>query len=142
MGRYKDKPSVREMRTAGQNAILSDASSDRNYRRYRMQQAGSMLRILFLVFLVLLGIRIFWQMRNGSSNLSFAGLLDWFSNLNSVEVNVDVGNFFIGGDWGIFDGLRNFFNIFAQAFGVIVWLFSNILNLLLYLVSFVRFIFS
>lgn len=142
-----DTPSLKKeydirVRTPQRAEYLRYKSVKRQYRDYRLARFVTFLRVLALVFCIVLFVRLFWSLRGSSSNLTFTGLLDWFSNLNSLDVNVDVGDYVIRGDWGIFNGFKNFLNIFTQSFGVIVWLFSNFLNLLLYCVSFVRFLFS
>lgn len=136
-------PSVQaKVKVNARRDFLSSKSVNRSYRNYRLGQVGTFFRVLGLIFFVVLFVRLFWSLRSGSSNLTFAGFLDWFSNLNSLDVNIDVSNFGIRGDWGLLDGLKNFFNIFAKAFGVIVWLFANLLNILLYCISFLQFLFS
>lgn len=122
--------------------FLSSKSVNRSYRNYRLGQVGTFFRILGLIFCIILFVRLFWSVRSNSSSLTFTGLLDWFSNLNSLDISINVSNYEISGDWGIFNGFKNFLNIFAKAFGVIVWLFANLLNLLLYCISFLQFLFS
>lgn len=122
--------------------FLSSKSVNRSYRNYRLGQVSTFFRILGLIFCIILFIRLFWSVRSNSSSLTFTGFLDWFSNLNSFDISINVSSYEISGDWGIFNGLKNFFNIFAKAFGVIVWLFANLLNLLFYCINFLQFLFS
>lgn len=99
------------------------------------------LSILLILSLLLLFVSLFRKANNGS-DISFASFLDWLSNLNTFQFNVNIQDFFIYGNWGVFDFLRNFFNIFTGLFGVIVYLFSNLLNLFIYLTQFIVFLYS
>lgn len=102
---------------------------------------GFVVRIFFIITLVILFISILWRVRGGQTNLTFTGFLDWLSNLNYVDIDLSFVNMRIGGDWGWFDFMRNFLNIFASVFGVICWLFGNLLNVCLYVLDFLRFLF-
>lgn len=98
-------------------------------------------RVLFLFLMAVLIVSLFRRILGGNS-LTFNGLLDYLSNTQGVSIDINISNFSIGGNWGIVDGLRQFFNIFAKLFGVLVWLGSNLINLILFLAQFVSFVFA
>lgn len=101
-----------------------------------------LLRLLSIIAILILFIRLFWRLRGSSNTLNFTGFLKFLSNLNSVDIGaVNINSFVVGGDWGVFNFLRNFFNIFANLFGVVVWLSANVINVIRYLVAFIQFLF-
>lgn len=95
---------------------------------------------LFLVVIIFI-INVF-RVVNGSKDVSFTGFLNWLSNLNFKGVTINISDYKIGDDWGLFNGLRDFFNIFAQASGVIAWLGANVLNFLTFCAQFLAFLLS
>lgn len=97
--------------------------------------------VLFLFLLVILIISLFRRVLGGSY-ISFNGFLDYLSSVHGVSVDINISDFSIPGNWGVIDGLRQFFNIFAKMFGVIVWLASNLVNLILFVAQFVSFVFA
>lgn len=125
-------------------SIEQHRQSEKILRKSRRQiffkRTGVILRLLLLISCFILFIRIFSRLRGGDSSLSFTGFLEFLSNLNSFDINIDLSDFTIGGDWGIIDGLRRFFNIFGYAFGVLVWVCSNVFNVINYVFQFVRFL--
>lgn len=119
------------------------------YKNYKKQnrdlvffRVGVLLRIVLIIFLLILLATVVWRVRGSNNTLTFTAFLEFLSNLNSVEIGqVDVSSFAIGGNWGIFDGLRNFFNVFSNLLGVLVWLGANVINVIRYIVAFVSFLF-
>lgn len=98
------------------------------------------INILFIIICVLL-IFNFARKLGNNTDLSFSGFLTWLGNVDSFNIQVNISSFTIGGDWGWFDGLRNFFNIFANLFGVLVYLCSNLINLIIFIGQFLVFMF-
>lgn len=98
-----------------------------------------MLRILFIFCITLLVVNIFRRV-NGfdGSNFGLTNLLSNLSSSNSLQIQFDISSFQIGGNWGIVDGIRQFFNAFATILGVLIWLGTNLINLILFLAQFVR----
>ena len=95
---------------------------------------GSCIMIL-LLFIALIRNAQGWQ------HLSFSSFLDYLTTSPTIIPSFSVTDFAIVSDWGIFNFFRDFFNIFTQTFGVLIWICSSIFNVLLYLFYFVRFIF-
>lgn len=98
------------------------------------------ISVLFVFLFALLVINLFRRINNGT-NVSFNGFLDMLSRSNSFSITVNISDFTINGNWGLIDGLRQFFNVFAQIFGVLVWLGSNLINLILFLGQFLSYLF-
>lgn len=95
--------------------------------------------LLFGFVVVIIVVNVF-RRANSGVDLSFNGFLSMLSNSNSYSINVNISDFSINADWGLLNGLKNFFNVFANIFGVVVWLGSNLLNLVLFLGQFVAFV--
>lgn len=97
------------------------------------------IHILFIFYVCLIIVNVFRHV-NGFSGFSF-GFDNLLSNLSSTEtlqIKFDISSFQIGGNWGIVDGIRQFFNAFATILGVLIWLGTNLINLILFLAQFVR----
>lgn len=101
-----------------------------------------LLHILFGFVVVLIIINVFRHV-NGftGSTFGFDNLLSNLSNSNSMQIRFDISAFQIGGDWGIVDGIRRFFNAFATILGVLIWLGTNLINLVLFVAQFARLLF-
>lgn len=95
--------------------------------------------IISLILFALIIASIFKKSFSGE-DLSFTSFLNWLGDLDSFTINISISDFFIYGNWGILDGLRNFFNIFAQLFGVIVYMGSNAINLIIFAGQFIGFL--
>lgn len=100
------------------------------------------LRVIFIFVVSIFIINIFRITNNSNSGFfGFENLLNNLSNSNTIQLRFDISSFTIGGDWGIFDGIRQFFNAFATILGVLIWFGANLINLILFLFQFVRLLF-
>lgn len=135
------KRSIQREKLEIQKQNYSDKQFKKRIRNDSFRNVGFVFRIIGLIFLIMIAIAVFWKLRGSDNILITENFLEWLGNLNRLDINLNVENFSIRGDWGIFNGLRNFLNIFTSIFGVIIWLFSNLLQLVLYIVDFIRFIF-
>lgn len=100
------------------------------------------LHILFVFVVCLIVINIFRSVNGfAGSSFGFNNLLSNLSRTDTLQLRFDISSFQIGGDWGIVDGVRQFFNAFATIFGVLIWLGTNLINLILFLAQFVRILF-
>lgn len=133
--------SIQREKLEVQKQNYSDKQFKKRIRNDSFRNVGIVFRIIGLIFLIMIAIAVFWKLRGSNNILITENFLEWLSNLNRLDINLNVENFSIRGDWGVFNGLRNFLNIFTSIFGVIIWLFSNLLQLVLYVVDFIRFIF-
>lgn len=84
---------------------------------------------------------MFRKVLGSSSLLNFDSFFTNLSNFNSMTIDFKITSFNLTQDWGFFNALRDFFNIFLSAGGVIVWLGVNLINLLLFLVQFLQVLF-
>lgn len=100
------------------------------------------LHILFWFVVLLIIVNLFRRVNGfAGSSFGFDNLLSNLSNSNSLQIRFDISSFNIGGNWGIVDGLRQFFNAFATILGVLIWLGTNLINLILFLAQFTRILF-
>ncbi|MBE5735420.1 MAG: hypothetical protein E7361_03135 [Clostridiales bacterium] len=98
------------------------------------------LRILLITACMLLIINFARSLFAGN-DLSFSSFLEWLGNVDSAYFDVGITDFTIYGNWGVFDFLRGFLNIFTGLFSVIVFFCANLINLIFFVLQFVRFIF-
>lgn len=103
-------------------------------------RVGVLLRLLGVIFLLMLLVAFTWRVNDSSNQLTFSSFLQFLSNLNSVEVTFNIDTFRITADWFAFNFLRDFFNIFANIIGILVWFFVNVYNVFQYFFQFVRFL--
>lgn len=94
------------------------------------------LAIIFTIVLIGNVIRISLN----ADTFTFTAFLEYISNAPAVDISfVELWN--LGGNWGVFEFLRNFFNMFGSVLSFLVWLGKNIISVLQYVFYFVRFIF-
>lgn len=96
--------------------------------------------VLFMFLFAILVINLIRRVNSGV-DISFNGFLVMLQSTRGYSITINISDFAIGGSWGVFDGLRQFFNVFANLFGVLVWLGANLINLILFLGQFLSFIF-
>lgn len=96
--------------------------------------------VLLLIFVILFLISYIRFCFNAGS-VTFEGLLQFLNSCPQVDFNLALTAFTINGDWGLFEFLRNFFNIFGILIGFIVFLVGNLFNLFTFVFWFIKFIF-
>ena len=102
---------------------------------------GKMIaRVVFIIVALLLIINFARKLYSGT-DLSFSSFLNWLGSVDSFGATKIVSPWKIGGDWGIIDGLRKFFNMFGNLFGVIFFMCSNLIGLISFISQFMMFIF-
>ena len=107
----------------------------------KFSSMGKMItRVVFIIVAILLILNFARKLRSGA-DLSFGAFLNWLGNVKSFNINVNISAWSIGGDWGIIDGLRKFFNMFANMFGVIFYLCANLIYLISFIAQFIAFVF-
>lgn len=117
-------------------------------RRYQSTQRSNFLRFLsgvFFLIAVVFFIVVFLRKSygsSGSSGLTFVSFLDWLSSRQSFKISVDISSFGVDGNWGVFDFFRVFLDYIAQFSGVLAWLGSNLVNLVIFVGQFLIFVFS
>lgn len=98
--------------------------------------------IFILIFLILFIYAYVQYIRTGSiTTISFKSLLEYFTTVPDITSSFYLSNFSIGGDWGLFEFLRNFLNIFANFFSVTFSVFGFLIQGLIFIFWCVRFFF-
>lgn len=115
-----------------------------NEEKYNTKSYFSALGFLSIVVAILLILSLIGSLRSGASGytFSFAGLLDYLSDAPTINPSFSLSQFVIGGDWGLFDFLRVFFNFFGKIFGFASWFSALIWNAIEYVAYFFSFIFA
>ena len=85
--------------------------------------------ILFLVFSVLFIISLVRTM-SGEPALTFAGFLENLSSAPQITISGFI-DLTIVGDWGFFEFFRSFLNFFTSALSLLIYIASNLINLLM-----------
>lgn len=143
-------PSLINDNTSSKNTARSSAWSSppkkRAFNSWSTATGGAtagkfLFSIMALILALLLVANIFRQAFSGA-DLSFASFLSWLGSVEDISINFSIESFFINGNWGIFDGFRSFLNIFTQLFAVIVYLGTQLINLVLFLGQFIAFLFA
>ena len=94
---------------------------------------------ILLIFVCILLIVNFFRATTEVGSISFYSLLQTFGAANEtlIPFTSRLLNITIGGDWGLLNGLRDFFNIFGSIFSVAIFLSQNILASINFVVNFV-----
>lgn len=100
----------------------------------------TLMRVVFILICALL-IANFIRKVSSGADLSFSAFLNWLGNVDYFNMKFNISAWTIGGDWGIVDGLRKFFNMFGNLFGVIFYMCANLIGLISFLTQFISFIF-
>lgn len=106
-----------------------------------MNSKTSIVLNVFGVIIFSLLIVNFLRIMTGYGSLTFESLLNYLQNAPSFDFYSIVSNYSITTDWGLFNFLRDFFNMFISLFNVIVFLAKNVLNLINYIIYFIRLVF-
>lgn len=123
---------------------LNVAPKLNNNQKHNTKQAVSVMGILGIFTAILLILSLIGSLRSGASGytFSFVGLLEYLSNAPKIVPQFSLVAFSIGGDWGLFDFLRHFFNLFGKIFGFGSWFCLLIWNAIQYIAYFFSFIFA
>lgn len=110
-------------------------------RRYEsMSKADNFLSVVIVIFTILF-IVSYVRSLVGAGEITFTSFLEFIQTVPEVSFATNFIDLTILGDWGVFDFLRNFLNIFTNLISVIVYLFGGLVQLLLYVVYIVRYLF-
>lgn len=128
---HYDKSNTLPLRTA--------RSSDKPLKR----GLGFSLRsVVITVFVVLTICVIISTSRNSGRLPTFQGFLEFVQDVPSVEFSDTFNDLRITSSWGPFNFLRNFLNWTTGIIGFGAWLAEAFINLLLYVFSYIRYIFA
>lgn len=101
---------------------------------------SSSFGIFGLIFLVLLALGVISVLKEDNI-VSFKGLLDFLANAPQIDLSFLDWSAINLGDWGAFNWLRDFFNIFISAINVVVFVGTMAVQLIMYFLYFLKFIF-
>ena len=110
-----------------------------------MSNRSSLIHVLFLVlstFVLILLVVNFFRSANNSTNINISSFLNFISNSNIPHIEFSINSFQIAGEWVILDGLRQFINILGSVFGSAVYMAVSVVNIIIYCVYFLAFIFA
>lgn len=112
-----------------------------NWTGYRGRESRiGLLKLFFIILLMVVVIRFLYD--GVGSDISTMSFLEFLTSLPSVSTTFR--NFFtfsINGSWGVFDFLRLFINSFGNFFGIIWWITGALIDVILFIAGFLRFIF-
>lgn len=103
-------------------------------------KADNFLSIVIVIFTILFVVSYVRSLL-GASDITFASFLEFIQSVPEVSFASTFIDLTIVGDWGIFEFLRNFLNIFTNIFSVLIFLFGGLVQILLYAVYIVRYLF-
>ena len=92
--------------------------------------------LIFICLLILMVVKA----ASGKSPVTFTSLLEFLSTIDRPFVNFAISDYSITADWGLLNGLRNFFNIFMSIFGIGVFTAKSLVNVLAFLFQVLGFI--
>jgi len=98
--------------------------------------------VLKLVFFVILIAMLFSSLVGNNNTITFSSLIDWIENYHPAIDNFSFVDLTIQDDWGLFNGLKDFFNVIMQIFSFLVYIFKALVNAISYIGGFVQFLFA
>lgn len=122
----------------------SKSISERNlFRSERRRDFKTGLSILSLVFIIILAAGLLRKLSGGSSVPTFTGFLEMLTSVPDISIPfINAGIIQQLGDWGIFNFLRDFLNIFIDLLNIVVFLCNGIVQINLYVIYFLRWFFG
>lgn len=108
-----------------------------------MENRQSLLRVfLSFICIVLIVVTLYSILTGGDRTMTFRGFLDWISNFKPIFPDLAFVSNEIVDSWGLFDGLKNFINIFIDIFDFALYCVKSALNLVSYITSIIAFMFA
>ena len=98
--------------------------------------------IFYFIIMVLLAFALYHTLTMDETQLTFTSLLEWFQNFHPVLPNVAYVSNAITGDWGLFEFLRSFLNLFIQVFDFALYAVKSFINILSYVSGLIVFMFT
>lgn len=96
---------------------------------------------LLLVFFIILISTLFSSLIGNQNTITLGGFLDWIENYHPAIGNLSFNDLTIHGDWGIFDGFKNFLNVLMNIFSFLVYICGALVNAISYIAGLVHFLF-
>ena len=98
--------------------------------------------IFYFIIMLLLVFALYHTLATDTTQLTFTSLLDWLHDFHPIIQNNSYVSNVMTGDWGLFDFLRVFFNLFIQVFDFALYAVKSLLNILSYVSGFIVFMFT
>lgn len=98
--------------------------------------------LLIIVFSLILLVCLFRALTNSTGTLTFTGFLERLSSFSAPFPDLRILDNTIKNSWGIFDGLRDFINIFIQLFDFTLFLAKSMTNIASYVFDMIKFFFG
>lgn len=110
---------------------------------YKLQWPAYVLILGYI--LAFLGFcTMFMLLNNANSEFSFTtqGFLEFLQNLTTETLNIRYPKLDINANWGAFNFLRNFINVFANILEILLYLGQNIIAIINVIIQVVEYIFT
>lgn len=101
-----------------------------------MKKHNVILSVLAIFACIILCINFY----KGNNALTFTSFLNFIQSTPNVGLSYSISDLTISGDWGILDKIREFLNILTTPLSMILYLAVAIINALVYLFYFLKFI--
>lgn len=101
--------------------------------------------VLSIVVPFLLVVVLARTFMSADYTFSFMDILEELQSVPTFDVSLFqevLTSFEIVGDWGVFDGFREFLNLFARLLGLLQFIGFMLFNALSYVLSFIRIVFG
>lgn len=87
---------------------------------------------------------MFMLLNNANSEFSFTtqGFLEFLQNITTKTINIRYPKLDITANWGAFNFLRNFINVFANILEILVYLGQNIIAIVNVIIQVVEYMFT
>ena len=95
------------------------------------------LNVLFVIILSLLIVNFARNFASNDNMLTFQGLMEYLSNIETIPL-IPINSLNIGGDWGWFNFIRDFLNLFTGLMTIAIWISTSAINCVVYLFKFVQ----
>lgn len=123
---------------------LQSRNRERAVKRANFELTGNILLLVFSTLFVIVLIINLYKSASGQGSVTFTGMLQWLQNFNVgfqvPNLSNAIATFLIRGNWGIVDGLRQFFNLFSTLFGVGYYIIMNLIYTLTFAGKFLYYI--
>lgn len=117
-------------------------SKDKTYKKMSVDKTSRFSIFCLFVFILFVYAYVSYIRTGSVVTISFKSLIEWLAEVPDVSSSFVLTDVSIGGDWGLFDVLRNWLNFFISSFSVVVTVCGFIVQALILIVHFARFFFS
>lgn len=123
----------------GKNVVSSSSSTRLRHESFSDSTGWTLAKLVLAILLISL---VFSLLNQSNNTLTFTSFLQWLQDFHPTFTDVHYVSHALGGDWGLFEFIRLPVDITIQVFDFLLFLVKNLVNVLSYVTSFVRFIFA